>query len=342
MERLGIGIQGAGWVAGEHIQAYMRNPYADVVAICSRTTEGARAKMEETGVSSAVYDDYEEMLSDPSVDVVSICTPNDLHAREGILAAQAGKHILMEKPIALTLDELRDLQAAVRAAGVKSVVSFVLRWNPLFQTIKAQVSDGIIGRVFYAEVDYYHGVGPWYKQFMWNVKADVGGSSLLSAGCHAVDGLRWFVEDEIVEVMAYSTRGDGEPFDQFEYDPTEVLIARFADGAVGKVGSCLECKMPYEFRIQLFGTAGTIRNNEIYAKETYPGQTDFVTVPTILPDSGDVTHHPFQAEIDHLVDCIRNDVESHASIDDATKTHEVVLAADFAARMGRPVRLPLL
>jgi predicted dehydrogenase len=283
----------------------------------------------------------DELLADPNVDIVSICTPNHLHVAEGIKAARAGKHILMEKPIALNLQGLCDLRQAVHEAQVKTVVSFVLRWNPLFQTIKSLLADDAVGRVFYAEVDYYHGIGPWYGQFGWNVKKDIGGSSLLSAGCHAVDGLRWFVESEIVEVSAYSTRGDGAPFDQYEYDPTQVFVARFANGAIGKVASSLESKMPYVFNIQLLGDKGSIRNNQVYSKAKYPGQTDFVTVPTILPDSGDVTHHPFQGELDHLVECIVNDVESHANIEDAYVTHEVCLAADLSAQEGRPVKLPL-
>ena len=341
MRKLGVAIQGAGWVAGEHIKAYAQNPHTEVVAICSRTREGVERKLAETGVSCRTCDTYPEMLADDDVDIVSICTPNHLHAPEAIQAAQAGKHILLEKPIALNLEDLRALRQAVRQAGVKTVVSFVLRWNPLFETIRALLADDAVGRVFYAEVDYFHGIGPWYKQFAWNVRKDVGGSSLLSAGCHAVDGLRWFVQDEVVEVSAYATRGNGPPFDQYEYDPTEVLIARFSGGAVGKVTSCIENKMPYVFNILLLGDKGSIRNNQIFAKHKYPGQRGFVTVPTILPDSGDVTHHPFQAEVDHLVDCIRNDVESHANVEDAYRSHEICFAADLSAREGKPVRLPL-
>ena len=341
MTTYGVGIQGAGWVAGEHIKAYENNPHTRVVAIGSRTKEGAARKAEETGISCSLYDDFEELLADRNVDIVSICTPNHLHVEEGVKAAQAGKHILLEKPIALNLEDLRALREAVRQGGVKTVVSFVLRWNPLFQTIKSLLADDAIGRVFYAEVDYYHGIGPWYKQFEWNIRKAVGASSLLSAGCHAVDGLRWFVEDEVAEVSAYSTRGDGVPFDQYEYDPTQVLIARFANGAIGKVASSIENKMPYVFNILLLGDKGSIRNNQIYAKKKFPGQTDFVTIPTILPDSGDVTHHPFEAEIDHLVECILNDVESHANVEDTYTTHEVCLAADLSAIKGGPVKLPL-
>ncbi len=342
MDKLGIGIVGPGWAGGEHIKAYMNNEHAEIVALCGRDESRTRAKMAEVGLEECtVYTDYEEMLKRDDLHVVSICTPNDLHVQQSIAAAQAGKHILIEKPIALNLEDLKKLRDAVREAGVKTVVGFVLRWNPLFETLKPLIEDDAIGRIFYGEADYFHGIGPWYKQFEWNVKKSVGGSSLLSAGCHAVDGLRWFMSDEAVEVTAYSTRSDGEDFRPYEYDPTIVTIIKFKSGAIGKVASSLECIQPYVFNINLVGDKGTIRNNKLYSHKM-PGQTDFATIPTILPDSGDVTHHPFQGEIDHLVNCVLNDEESFVNVEDGVKTHEICLAAEISAQEGRSVKLPLL
>lgn len=341
MEKLGIGIVGPGWVSGEHIAAYMNNPQTEVVALCGRDEGRTKAKAQEASVECAIYTDYEEMLKRDDLNIVSICTPNDLHVEEGIMAAQAGKHMLIEKPIALDLEGLEKLRDAVREAGVKTVVGFVLRWNPLFEIIKPLIEDDAIGKIFYGEVDYYHGIGPWYKQYEWNVKKSVGGSSLLSAGCHAVDGLRWFIDGEAVEVTAYSTRSNSENF-QYEYDPTMVTIIKFQSGAIGKVTSSLECVQPYVFNINLLGDKGAIRNNRLYSKSKMPGQTDFATIPTILPDSGDVTHHPFQGEVDHLVDCILNDEESFVNVEYGVKVHEICLAAEISAQESRSVKLPLL
>jgi predicted dehydrogenase len=342
MRKLGVGVVGPGWAGGEHIKAYMNNPHTEVVALCGRDEGRTRAKMAEVGLGEcAIYTDYEDMLKRDDLDIVSICTPNDLHVEEGIMAAQAGKHMLIEKPIALNLEDLKKLKDAIREAGVKTVVGFVLRWNPLYQTIKPLIEDDAIGRIFYGEVDYFHGIGPWYKQYEWNVKKSVGGSSMLSAGCHAVDGLRWFMDDEAAEVTAYSARSNSETFGQYEYDPTMVVIIKFRSGTIGKVASSLDCVQPYVFNINLVGEKGTIRNNQLYSHKM-PGQTGFATIPTILPDSGDVTHHPFEGEIDHLVDCILNDKESFVNVDDAVKTHEICLAAGISAQEGRSVRLPLL
>jgi predicted dehydrogenase len=341
MKKLGIGIVGTGWVAGEHIRAFAGNPHTEVVALCGRHEAHAKARAVESGVRCEILTDYQAMLGMPEVDVVAIATPPNLHRDQAVAAARAGKHLLLEKAMATNLAEAREIRDAVREAQVKTVVSFVLRWNPLFEIIKAQLADDAVGKVFYGEVDYFHGIGPWYKQYAWNIKKDIGVSSLLSAGCHALDALRWFMGGEVSEVFQYSTRGGGTSYSDYEYDPTSCTLVRFADGRTGKVASCIESTQPYEFAIHLVGTQGSIRNNRIFSKPKYPGQTDWVTVPTVLPDSGDVRHHPFTPEVAHLVECIRTNTESHANIEDAFKTHEICFAADRSGAEGRPVQLPL-
>jgi len=340
MKDLGVGVLGTGWVSGEHIRAFKANPHTEVRAILSRDKARAAAQAEEHKLASCrAYDHLEALLDDPAVRIVSICTPHHLHVPQGIAAAKAGKHLLLEKPVALDLAGLRALQAAVGAARVKTLVSFVLRWNPLFETIRALLADAIVGQLFYAEVDYLHGIGPWYRQYSWNVKKEMSGSSLLTAGCHAVDGLRWFVPKRAVEVFAYSNFSARNPL-QYEYEPNSVTLVKFEDGTLGKVASSIECVMPYVFNIVLLGDQGAIRNNQVFSKR-WVGQRGWATIPTVLPDSGDVTHHPFRDEVDHFVDCILNDRESHANLEDAAKTHEICFASEASAREKRPVSLPL-
>jgi predicted dehydrogenase len=336
MSELGVAIHGAGWVSGEHIRAYHNNPNTDVVAICSRRAESAEQRAMEAGLPNvAIYTDYEAMLQDSRVDVVSICTPPYLHPQETIKAAQAGKHILIEKAVANDYENLRAMLQAVRAAKVKTVVSFVLHWNPEFMWIKRMLDAQSLGSLFYAEVDYWHNIGPQYAQYRWNVKKEIAGSVLLSAGCHAVDAMRHFVRDDVTEVMAYSNKLNPE----YEYDTNVVGIVKFAGGAIGKVSASFDVQSPYAFNIDLLGEKGSIRDNRIYARDFFAGQTDWITVPTIRPDSGDVTHHPFQGEIDHFVDCILNDRESFVNLEDAAKTHAVCFALDKSAAEGRPVKL---
>jgi predicted dehydrogenase len=340
MKELGVGIIGSGWVAGSHIQAFEANPHTEVRAIVSREKARAAARAAELKLARCrPFDRLEEMLASPDIHIVSIATPHHLHVEQGAAAAQAGKHLMLEKPVALDLAGLRKLQAAVRAAKVKTVVCFVLRWNPLFETIKAMLKDDVVGSLLYAEVDYFHGLGPQYAQYEWNVKKEIGGSSLLTGGCHAVDGLRWFMGKRAVEVSAYSNFSPHNPL-KYEYEPNSVTLVRFEDGTVGKTASSVECVMPYLFNILLLGEKGSVRNNQVFSKR-WVGQNGWATIPTILPDSGDVSHHPFKAQVSHFVDCILSNRESHANLEDAALTHEICFASEISAREKRPVALPL-
>ncbi len=337
MRTYGVAVHGAGWVAAEHVRAFAAHPQARVTVISSRRAESARRVAAETGQThAAVETDLDAVLQRPDVDVVAICTPHDLHPANTIAAAAAGKHVLIEKPAALDLDSLHAMRTAVQAAGVQSVVSFVLRWNPLFDLVKAQLANGALGRLFMAEVDYVHGLGPWYAQYAWSRTAAQGRSSFLNAGCHAVDALRYFTDSDITEVSAYAVSGS----DRFEYPGTTVMICTFANGALGKALSNLDDDAPYKFRISLYGDRGTMLDNRIFS-QTVRGQTDYAEIPTVLPDSGDVSHHPFRGQAAHLLDCIERGQESHVSLANSVNTHEACLAADLSAARGRPVALPL-
>lgn len=340
MKDLGVAITGTGWVSSEYIKAFMQNPHTEVLAILSRDRDRAHAKAEVMGLQNCRgYDHIEEMLAAPGIQMVAICTPHHLHVEQGVISAQAGKHLIIEKPVALDLAGLRRLCAAVEAAQVKTIVSFVLRWNPLFQVIRSLLDAGVVGQLFYAEVDYLHGCGPWYSQYDWNIKKEIGGSSLLTGGCHAVDGLRWFLGKKAVEVFAYANVSAANPL-KYEYEPNSVTLVKFDDGSMGKVASSIECVMPYVFNVELLGDMGTIRNNQVFSSR-WCGQKGWASIPTVLPDSGDVTHHPFRDEVDHFVDCILTGRESHANLADAAETHEICYASEISAREHRPVRLPL-
>jgi predicted dehydrogenase len=336
--KLGIAIHGVGQVAYAHAASWMKNPHVRIVAVSSRRRESAEQLAEKLGLVCTIHECFEDALADESVDVVNLSGPNHVHAEQGIAAAEAGKHILIEKPMAITMDENRALRDAVKSAGVRSVVSFVLRWNPLFDNLKSLLGAGAIGRLFYAEVDYWHGIGTWYSGWEWAHKKTTGGSTMLLAGCHAVDALRWFTGDEVVEVTAFANNTKG----LYEYDANVVALLRFRNGAIGKTSALMDAEMPYAFNIDLCGTEGTLRDNRLWSKKMLPGQTAWATLPTIMPDSGDVHHHPFDAQIDHFVECIREGRESHCNIADAYHTHDICMAIDLSIEQGgRSVDLPL-
>ena len=339
-KKLGAGIWGAGWVSSEHLRAWNNNPNCEIVAMGSRREESVRDRLTETGIKDVkIYTRLDDLLKHPDLNVLSICLPANLQAEAAIKAAQAGKHIMVEKPAAKTPEELNKLREVVRETGVKSCVDFVLRWNPMVQISKRFILNGWLGKIIYSRFAYIHELGSWYSGFNWARTKVQGGSVTLLGGCHAIDAMLFLIDKPVKEVEAYKVRGHRK---DFEYEPTIAGIVRFNDDTLGHIAASQELHMPYFFPIELMGSKGAIREGKIWSEELH-GQTDWVSIPTIMPDSGDVTHHPFQAGINHLVDCILNNKESHASVEYTAHSHEVVFALDESARMGgKAVQLPFL
>jgi UDP-N-acetyl-2-amino-2-deoxyglucuronate dehydrogenase len=143
-----------------------------------------------------------------------------------------------------------------------------------------------------------------------------------------------------VEVSAYEMGAKKNP--DYQYPPNTVATVKFENGAIGKLSTVLDADTPYIFNTRLFGTEATLQNNRVFSSKHYPGSLDYWTFPTIEPDSGDVTHHPFVPEVAHFIECINDDVESHASIHDSYKSMAVCFAIDeSAANGGEPVKVNL-
>ena len=332
----GIAIQGTGWVADAHLAAARSDPRCQIVAVGGTSIARASQFCSRHGLEATAYAEFDALLDDPRVDVVILATPNDRHALETIKAAAAGKHILIEKPAAPDIASLDESVAAVAAAGVTTLVGFVLHWNPMFHLISAQIDEGLLGRVFYAEVNYWHEVGDWYKGFAWAKTRAAGGNALLCAGCHAVDALRYFTRSEITALSALATHDETA----HEYPSTTVFICELSGGAIGKVSASLGARMPYQFDVDLLGTQGSVRNNRLFSRRL-PGIAGFAEFPVARPDSADVVSHPFEGEIAHLLDCLDQDVDTELNLAATVNTHQACIAAEISAREGgRRVELP--
>ena len=341
MGDLNVGIVGLGWVAGAHIETFKAVQGANVTAVCSRRAHDPAELERQFGVPLRVYTDYAEMLADKDLHVVDICTPHPFHPDQAVAAAKAGKHLILEKPIALTFEDARRVKAAIDEAGVKTCVCFELRFSAHFSMIRAVLEQGLLGDIHYGEADYYHGIGPWYGQFGWNVKKDMGGSSLLTAGCHALDGLLMAMPDPVEEVTSYATTSKSPTFAPYEYPTTTTSIFRFANGKVGKCASVIDCFQPYYFHIHLVGSEGSLLDNKFFSQKL-PGMSKqrWSTLETSLVDSGDVSDHPYQPQFQALVDAIRKGTTMpQTDLDTAYETHRVAYAADLSAAEGRSVKL---
>ena len=293
--------------------------------------------------------------------IVSITTPNHLHAGQSVAAARAGKHFVLEKPTGLDTRELVRIRNAVRRAKVRTIVSFELHYNPYLRFVHWLRASGRLGRLRFARVQYLSRVTNWYSGWGWVRTRKSGGSHLLAAGCHAVDALRWCSGLEAEEVSAYHTRFTKG----YEWPTTIEANVKLGKGALGHVTSSTDFMLPYTFGVELMGDRATVRDDLICWKDEpvdleelraaspfpdvklsegrYGSESPAIRIEARMPDSADVSHHPFQGEMDELVDAVRTGRETYLSVFDAQKTMELCLAADRSAEKGgRPVRLPLI
>lgn len=340
MKQLNVGIIGYGWAAGAHIDAVNRGGLAQVTAVCSSRKLDADELSKQHGGRIAVYTNLKAMLADPEIHVVSVTSYPWEHARQIIACAQAGKHIIAEKPLVLSLKDLRAVEAAIKKANVNFCICFEGRFSSHFRVTKAVIDRGLLGKVHYGEVDYYHGIGPWYGQYRWNVTKRGGGSSLLTAGCHALDALLLCMGSEVEEVTSYDSKSANPVFQKYEYSPSSVTILKFKNGAVGKCTSVVDCFQPYYFHTHLVGSEGSLLDDKFHSNRLGTNKNVWSKLSMSLMDSGDVSDHPYQAEFDTLFASIAKGKKMPlAGLADAVATHEVIFAADLSARKGRPVKL---
>lgn len=331
-DRVGVAIFGAGNVSSGHLDAYLHSPRCEVVAIGSRTKAGAEAKAREVGIDPAsigIYDSIDDLLADPNVEALSITTPHTRHASDVIAAANAGKHCLVEKPIAMSAEELDAMDDAVARAGIRTVCGFVLRFNPATLATKALIEQGMLGDVLYVQTDYWHNPEQSGYPGAEGHLQRMDSSAMVAGGCHAVDLARYLMGSDIVEVSAIGFTDLESP----QHLPGQTAIVRFANGKAGKVSAAVEQWMPYQFNVDVLGTDGGLRDNRFYSRRL-PGVTGWVEFPTVLPNSGAVSHHPFQGEIDHFLDCIIEGKESHVNVHDGVNTHRALFAIDLSCAQG--------
>ena len=333
-----VGVIGYGWAATAHIDAINASKQAQVTAICSsRPLDSAELSARHGGTIKA-YQSLDAMLADPDIPVVDITGYPSQHRDQAVAAAQAGKHIILEKPMANSLDEVRQIVAAAEANGVRGCVCFELRFSGQMLGTRAMIDEGMLGNLHYGEVDYYHGIGPWYGQFRWNTGKKDGGSALLTAGCHALDALLMCMGGEVESLSSLSTKSRSEVFAPYEYDTSSVTILRFANGAVGKCAAIVDCHQPYYFHTHLVGSSGSLLDNKFHSTKLKTDKSAWSTLSMKMLDSGDVSDHPYQTQFQAFFDALDAGKDMPlTSFKESLRTFEVIFAADQSAANGGAV-----
>ena len=248
----GFGIVGTGVIAAMHAAAVATLPRARLAAVTDVADGAAAAFAAARGC--AAEPGLDQLLARPDVDVVCVCVPSGLHAEIGVRAAQAGKHLVVEKPIDVTLAAADRLIEAARAAGVALTVISQHRFDPGLIELKRLLGDGALGRLVLAEASTkWYRTQAYYDSAAWRGTWAMDGGSLMNQGIHYVDLLRWCM-GPVTEVTAVcATQAH-----QVEVEDTALAIVRFGSGAVGTILSSTAAYPGFPQRLEITGTDGTV------------------------------------------------------------------------------------
>ena len=336
-----VAVIGYGWAATAHIAAINASSSAQVTAVWSSRPLDSAELSTRHGSPIKAHTDLAAMLADPSIHVVDITSYPNQHAAQFIAAARAGKHIIVEKPLAIEWSDILAMQRAAEESGVRVCVCFECRWSSQFLATKAVLDAGLVGTLHYGEIDYFHGIGPWYGQYRWNTKKDFGGSALLTAGCHALDALLLCLGGDVEEVTSYATQSAHPTFAAYEYPTCTTSLLRFASGAVGKCAAVVDCFQPYYFHTHLVGSEGSILDHKFHSmKLAGLDKGAWSQLSMKMLDSGDVSDHPYQTQFQAFFEALEAGKDMPlSSFADAFATHRVIAAADKSASERRAVKL---
>lgn len=326
MKPIRIGLIGCGGISRAHARGYQNLPELfRVTATCDIVEAHAAERGQQLG-AKRIYTDYEKMLREADIDAVDICLPHDLHADVSNAALEAGKHVIVEKPIAITLAEADSMIATAEKAGAILMVALNERYDPAHERIKQMVDEGILGQLLCIRIDHNQNVrlpeGHWIRS-----RDQLGGGVLIGSGIHRVDLLRWF-GGEVVRVANFQV----EQLERMEGEVAVVMSVLFESGCIGEVTAIWAVrKAPWYEGVWVYGTEGSVyRLNGVF----WDSPDGYVKLDIPEADS-------FTEELRHFGQCILNGRKPLTSGEEARRSLEVVLAAYRSADSGEITQLPL-
>ena len=281
--------------------------------------------------------DHREALAEPGVDAVVVAALTVLHRDIVVAAAQAGKHVLCEKPMAMNTAECDDMLAAVEHHGVKLQVGFMRRFDKGFQDAKRRVDAGEIGDVVVVK-SLTHGPSTPKE---WTYDLEKSNGPLAEVNSHDIDTLRWFAGSELKEVYAiganYRCPDARQRYPDF-YDNV-CLVGRFTDGKQGFIGGAVAVKYGYDARVEVVGTRGVLFAGSPGGAEAMSCSAAGELKGPAVQSWRDLFEDAYLAEDKAFVDCIRADTEPHVTGLDGKMAVAVVNAGNRSIRTGKPVLL---
>jgi predicted dehydrogenase len=321
--------------------------HADLAAVCDIDVEKGRAFAQRYG-GVAAYEDYHQMLSDADLDAVSICTPSGLHSEMTVAAAQAGVHVLCEKPMAITVPQMDAMMRAAEEAGTKLEIIFQRRTYPTTQIVREAVQSGALGQLTLADayLKYYRSPA-YYVSADWRATwALDGGGALMNQGVHGIDVLVWIMGD--VESVYAKAQAKVRAI---EVEDTAVALVTFRNGAYGVIEGTTSSNPGEPTTFHFHGEKGTIVLNDkgiqkwAVAKdksvvaENDPEKCVGRSALSATSDPTSIGRAGHQAQVDDLCMAIAEDREPMITAASARKSVELILAIYASAQSGSEIQI---
>jgi predicted dehydrogenase len=325
---LGVGIIGCGGISNGHARGWIANSdRAKVVAVADVAAEAAQTRAAQVG-GAKIYADFHELLHDPDVDAVDICLPHHIHKAAAVAAAEAKKHILIEKPLCLDLDEAKEIEAAVEASGITLMCAHNQVFMESVQQIKPRIEDGLIGDVYWIHsADCFlsrpfirtgsaalasHGPGTWRSK-----RELMGGGELIDTGYHPTYRLLYLAGSKATTVSALLTN---HRLPQLDGEDTAQVMVTFENGSTGQILSSWAMNLPSGYMIHVVGDRGTLSAG--------PGRIEFkangMDRPAVreleVPDT-------FTREIEHFIGALEKGETPVQSLADGIATLRLIRGA---------------
>ena len=340
-----VGIIGSQFQADIHAAAFKIAPEeAEVVAVASPTPGNASALARRYGIPR-FFSDYRTMLREPDIEMVTIAAPNYLHAQMAIDCASAGKHIVCEKPLAMTIAEGQEMLDAARQRGVLLMYAEELFFTPKYVKAKEMADAGAFGKVHLVKQSEKH-FGP-HSPWFWNADR-AGGGAFMDLGCHGIAFCYWFLGRPAIASI-YCQMGTFVHSDKTRAEDESLCILNFANGALGLVENSWARRGGMDDRVEVFGDAGVTYANlhmgnalPTYSENGYGYAVE--KAPTTkgwsYPVFDELWNYGLPQEMTHFARCVRGKEEPKATGQDGLVVLEVLYAGYASAGLGRKVGLP--
>jgi predicted dehydrogenase len=339
-----VGIIGSQFAADLHAAAFQMSAEAEVVAVAS-PTPGNAATLARKYAIPRVFLDYRDMLKESDIEMVTIAAPNCLHAQMALDCAQAGKHIVCEKPLAMTIEEGEAMLDGAKRHGVLLMYAEELFFTPKYVRAKEMADAGAFGKVYLVKQSEMHS-GP-HSAWFWDVNRS-GGGAFMDLGCHGIAFCYWFLGRPAIKSV-YCQMASSVHSGKTRGEDNALCILEFANGAIGLVENSWARRGGMDDRIEVYGNAGQTYANLLmgnalptysengygYAVEKAPD-----TKGWSFPVFEELWNYGFPQEMTHFARCVRGKEEPRATGDDGLVVMEALCAGYASAGEGRKVNLP--